>query len=420
MKKVLSAILAAAMVMGMTVSASAANFFANEDTESINAQWASDIKWTDVVIINKHGKLEDVKKAGEKYDELNAGDELYFYTGISAKADKDWVVKVNNEEFVEDIEFYYETKADKLPTDAMGTEYLYVKVTIADDFDHYAEDGKTNFWFYVYDTNKYNHNDEGVIYKNADGSKQVLTEAQRTSETAKVKYSFDDYAVVNLCKSGCTHNHGTDRDDANHVAIVGSDVDDNRTVLLGKTDPAKYVLCEKCFTTSQKVMFEAELNEKEVFFQAKMIPGEEYMTTIYSKFDKALTKEYDVDMNVLHIDTELKVDVIFESAKDNKVVLEVVDGELYEVETEFVEKYEVTKGELTKGYKVANMANGTFVLVDADADLEWEDTTRKEVVEAPVADDKANPSTGANDFVGAAVALAVVSVAAAGALAFKK
>ena len=182
-----------------------------------------------------------------------------------------------------------------------------------------------------------------------------------------------------------------------------------------------YVLCDDCFTTSQKVMFESDLDDKSVYFQAKMIPGEEYLTTVYTKFDKALTKAYDVDMNVLHIDTELKIDAIFESAKDDKVVLEVVDGELYEVESEFVTKYEVVKDKvLTKGYKVSNIDNGAFVLVDADADLDWEDTTRKEVVEAPAADDKANPSTGANDFVGAAVALAVVSVAAAGALAFKK
>ena len=67
------------------------------------------------------------------------------------------------------------------------------------------------------------------------------------------------------------------------------------------------------------------------------------------------------------------------------------------------------------------MDNGAFVLVDADADLDWEDTTRKEVVvEDTTSSDKTNPNTGANDFVGAAVALAVVSVAAAGALAFKK
>ena len=424
MKKVLSAILAAAMVMGMTVSASAANFFANEDTETINPRWVTEIKWSDVVIINKHGKLEDVKKAGEKYDELNAGDELYFWTGLSEKADKDWVVKVNDEEFVEDVEFYYETKANKLPEKSgiMETNQLYVKVTIADDFDHYAEDGKTNFWFYIYDTNKYDHNDKGEILKDANGKKIELTDAQRTSETATVKYSFDDYAVVYLCdtKNGCDHDHDTDRDNTD-CFYIGHEAD-HKEVRLGDSDPAMYVLCDDCFTTSQKVMFEVELDEKEVFFQAKMIPGEEYLTTVYTKYDKALTKAYDIDMNVLHIDTEMKVDAIFESAKDDKVVLEVIDGELYEVESEFVTKYEVIKNKvLTKGYKVENLDNGTFVLVDADADLDWEDMTRKEVVvEDTTSSDKTNPNTGANDFVGAAVALAVVSVAAAGALAFKK
>ena len=396
MKKVLSVMLAAAMVMGMSVSAMATNFFAAGSSDAINETPVSEIKWTETIIINKHDIYEDTVAAGKDYKELNAGDDLYFPMNIEGEADKNWVVKVNEEEFVEDIVFVYETDADDIH-EALETETAYVKVTIADDFDHYAEDGKTNFWFYVYDL-----------------------EDKESSEKAVVKYSFDDYAVVNLCKADCAHKHGSDRDDAKHVAIIGSDLT-VRTAKLGKTDAAKYVLCDDCFTTSQKVMFEIELDDRAVYFNAKMIPGEEYLTTVYTKFDKALTKAYDVDMFVLNIDTELKMDAVFESAKDDKVVLEVVDGELYEVESEFVTKYEVVKDKvLTKGYKVSNIDNGAFVLIDADADLDWEDTTRKEVVEAPVADDKANPSTGANDFVGAAVALAVVSVAAAGALAFKK
>ena len=395
MKKVLSVMLAAAMVMGMSVSAMATDFFAAGSSDAVNETPVSEINWTEVIIINKHDIYEDTVAAGKNYKELNAGDELYFNMNIEGEADKNWVVKVNEEEFVEDIVFYYEDDADDIHN-ALELNTAYVKVTIADDFDHYAEDGKTNFWFYVYDL-----------------------EAKESSEKAVVKYSFDNYAVVNLCKDDCTHKHGSDRDDI-ECEKIGHDAD-HRAVKLGKTDPVVYVLCDECSTTSQKVMFSIDLDGKEVYFQAKMIPGEEYLTTVYTKYDKALTKAYDIDMNVLHIDTEMKVDAIFESAKDDKVVLEVVDGELYEVESEFVTKYEVTKGELTKGYKVTNIDNGAFVLVDADADLDWEDTTRKEVVvEDTTSSDKTNPNTGANDFVGAAVALAVVSVAAAGALAFKK
>jgi hypothetical protein len=401
MKKVLSVLLAAAMVMGMSVSTFAADkdFYAPSakpvDNE-VKVEW---LAFHDVVVKNADGKY-DYKTYDQAYKELEAGDELYFTvcdnwyeepTALKSKADKDWVIKVKNSEYVEDAEFFYDEKG------VLNEGALFVKITLADDFDHYAEDG-VDFYFYIYDTAR-----------------------KESSDKAFVKYSFDAYPVVYLCDTDCAKDHKLDRDD---VECKVWDVDGHDDDLLVHVeDPAIYVLCDckNCYTTSQEVMFHVDYNKTDVYFTGKMIPGEEYLTQANTKFDKALTKAYDVDMFVLTIDTEMKVDAIFEAKKDNKVVLEVIDGELYEVESEFVEKYEVIEDEiLTKGYKVENIDNGTFVLVDADADLDWEDTTRKEVVEAPVADDKANPSTGANDFVGAAVALAVVSVAAAGALAFKK
>ena len=108
-------------------------------------------------------------------------------------------------------------------------------------------------------------------------------------------------------------------------------------------------------------------------------------------------------------------EVLFESAKDNKQVVEFVDGELVAVDSEFVTKYEVIDGYvLAKGYIADAEENGTYALISADIELiEVEEEATEEGT-------KENPSTGANDFVGAAVALAVVSVAAAGALALKK
>ena len=58
--------------------------------------------------------------------------------------------------------------------------------------------------------------------------------------------------------------------------------------------------------------------------------------------------------------------------------------------------------------KAAGQESYTLTLEDIDENYNIKVTFVKEV--APVVDDKANPSTGANDFVGAAVALAVVSV----------
>ena len=103
--------------------------------------------------------------------------------------------------------------------------------------------------------------------------------------------------------------------------------------------------------------------------------------------------------------------------KDNKQIVEVVDGALVAVESEYVTKYEVIDDiVLAKGYIADAKENGSYAVIDADIELIVPEVEAEPEVEA----DKANPETGAADFVGAAVAMAVVSVAAAGALALKK
>ena len=420
MKKVLSVLLAAAMVMGMSVSTFAAtNKFFKPDPDAVNNTNVENIKWENVIIFDEDDDYKATVDAGEDYDELEAGDQLFFRVYGMEKAvcedcddagknsdecdhvadwsiDQDWIVKVNNEEFVDSIELYFDDEATDDYAE-LKNNIPYVKVVIADDFNHFEEDETTDFWFYIYDTDE-----------------------KKSSDKARVKYDFNEYPVVYLCDEDCTKSHGVGDDKDNYKVI---EWEENGCVV-ELEDPAIYVLCDckKCYKASQKVMFSIEHDDVEVYFQAKMIPGEEYLTKITSDYNKSLAKAYDYDMQVLTIDTELKVDAIFEAAKDEYVVLEVVDGELYEVESEFVTKYEVIEDEiLTKGYKVTNIDNGQFVLVAEDADLDLEDDTRKDVVvEDTTSTDKENPSTGANDFVGAAVALAVVSVAAAGALAFKK
>ena len=156
----------------------------------------------------------------------------------------------------------------------------------------------------------------------------------------------------------------------------------------------------------------------DTYVTAKMWAEESYMITskVNAKWSKELSKQYDTDIELLTIESNMDVrEVLFESAKDNKQVVEFVDGELVAVDAEYVTKYEVIDGYvLAKGYIADAEENGTYALISADIELiEVEEEATKE-------ENKENPSTGANDFVGAAVALAVVSVAAAGALALKK
>ena len=84
--------------------------------------------------------------------------------------------------------------------------------------------------------------------------------------------------------------------------------------------------------------------------------------------------------------------------KDKSFVITANEGFVIDVVT--VDGKEVAKAAGKETY--------TLTLEDIDENYNIKATFVKEV--APVVDDKANPSTGANDFVGAAVALAVVSV----------
>ena len=72
--------------------------------------------------------------------------------------------------------------------------------------------------------------------------------------------------------------------------------------------------------------------------------------------------------------------------------------------------------DIEDGWVIETKELGYYVVADEELVVAEEEVEAKPEVEA----DKANPETGAADFVGAAVAMAVVSVAAAGALALKK
>ena len=362
MKKVLSVLLAASMVMGMSVSAFAAKYSPVEaDPKKVieitedNVAWGNAYHWSND---------EYVAKAGvDSTDDfaLEEGDEIFFEILVDGERvdalPSNWTLKINNAEYVEDAKFVlYEGE-------------LFVKVTLADDFDakdltREDKNEAVEFWMYIKDTK---HN-------------------KMETEKATIHFGMAKYAKVTLTKD--------------MIADV-VDVEEDTIYKLAKG------------LKSQIVVF----NFDGVLVKVKMFEGDEYLVKPSDafKWNKTLAKKYDTDVDVLTFNTELDVrEVIFESAKDNKQVVAVVDGDLVAVESEFVSKYEIIKGvELVKGYVADVDANaGAYALVSADLEIEAE--------EVEVEAEKANPETGAADFVGAAVAMAVVSVAAAGALALKK
>ena len=154
-----------------------------------------------------------------------------------------------------------------------------------------------------------------------------------------------------------------------------------------------------------------------VLADMKFYPAESYKVVAEEKYNKELSKEYDTEVSVIKVTGIENATVVFPAAKDNKVLVEVVDGELALVEATYVENYKFNNGSKATGYLVEDAEFTTYALIDANAVIVEEEAP---VEETPVEAEKANPETGAADFVGAAVAMAVVSVAAAGALALKK
>ena len=108
------------------------------------------------------------------------------------------------------------------------------------------------------------------------------------------------------------------------------------------------------------------------------------------------------------------------------------DGNFVAVDAEYVENYAVAHtNKKVNGFVFNTKQLGNYVLSTEELGEEEEPVVEEPAVEEPVVEEpaveepapetnKPNPNTGAEDFVGLAVSLAVVSVAAAGALALKK
>lgn len=109
---------------------------------------------------------------------------------------------------------------------------------------------------------------------------------------------------------------------------------------------------------------------------------------------------------------------------------QVTEDGYTKVDAEYVEDFAIAHtNEKVDGFVFETKELGNYVLstAEVEADEEEDNTDNTQEVVVPDTDDntntetsKPNPSTGAEDFVGLAVSLAVVSVAAAGALALKK
>ena len=174
------------------------------------------------------------------------------------------------------------------------------------------------------------------------------------------------------------------------------------------------------------------------FFSVKMYEGETMYLDLGTAYDKAIAGEMDAEADSFYKFDNTNAnfartgELVIVSNDSSLVPYQIdEDGNFVAVDAEYVENYAVAHtNQKVNGFVFNTKQLGNYVLSTEELGEEEEVTEEPEVeepvveepaVEEPVEEtNKPNPNTGAEDFVGLAVSLAVVSVAAAGALALKK
>ena len=170
------------------------------------------------------------------------------------------------------------------------------------------------------------------------------------------------------------------------------------------------------------------------FFQVKMYAGESMYLDLSTAYDKAIAGDFDEADACFSFDNEnanfsRTGTLILVSDDASLVPYQVTEDGYTKVDAEYVEGFAIAHtNKKVDGFVFETKELGNYVLSTEEVEVEEDDKddNTQEVV-VPDTDNnetnnnsKPNPITGAEDFVGLAVSLAVVSVAAAGALALKK
>ena len=169
------------------------------------------------------------------------------------------------------------------------------------------------------------------------------------------------------------------------------------------------------------------------FFTVNMYSEESMYLDLSTAYDKTIAGEMDVEADSFYkFDNEnanfsRTGELVIVSDDDSLVPYSIEDGELVKVDAEYVENYAIAHtNKKVNGFVFKTKQLGNYVLATEEIaeEVEPEDDEKPAEENKPAEevkpDTKPNPETGAEDFVGLAVSLAVVSVAAAGALALKK
>lgn len=325
-------------------------------------------------------------------DEVVSGDKVMVdYGHYTGNIDKNWSINLIEKstgvaELIEKAELYKATSSDYLSYKDVTTEIMpnavYLKITLEDEWKTTTSE-TLKYYVYIADNKAKDH---------------------KTNEVwVSGKYENTDYEWVNFDWTN----------DASRSKLWKVHDDENGVAVFDFADKA--------------------------FFSVKMYGGETMYLDLKTAYDKAIAGEMDAEADSFYKFTGSNAnfartgELIIVSDDSSLVPYQIdEDGNFVAVDAEYVENYAVAHtNKKVNGFVFNTKQLGNYVLSTEELGEEEEPaeepTTEEPVVEEPVVEEpvveetnKPNPITGAEDFVGLAVSLAVVSVAAAGALALKK
>lgn len=323
------------------------------------------------------------------------------YTG---NIDSSWSINLSEESsnIVSNAEFYRATTSDIAKYgDVFEAKGVYIKVTLKDFFDS-VDDATLKYYLYI--------SDNDTSYTT---NKVWVSGTYKNNNTKYVNFSWTN--------------------DANTPAVWEVEKGENGTAVFDFADKA--------------------------FFTVKMYSEEKMYLDLSTAYQTAVAGEWDADFDSFYrfqgtnANFAREGELILSSDDENLYVYQITDdGDMIPMDAAYVEDYQIVHtGEKISGYVFDTKELGNFVLSaddlgvdddgnvdeetvldedeeddiidEPDIDYEPDDTTETEVEKnTPSADNatKNNPNTGADDFVGLAVTLALVSVASAGVLALKR
>jgi len=438
MKKVLSVLLAAAMVMGMSVASFADVTFGSKSSKDLKAADLTKISVDDVIAGFDKANSFVVRngKAVALTDEttLMPGDDIYFpmlaysyswsdvtgghtglpsvapkYAGDSIKTkvdgtvstvstentitwkasvetatpiytgdiDMHWSINVKGSDVIESGVFYNATGKETFK--ALNKGEKFVKLSMIDEFDSTSITTKVNMELYVADQEFNNVSTESVIFYDMAFKNESVTLNEVSYDSTN---DADRYAQWNATAAG-------------------------------------------------KAVFDFD---DDVYFTVKMVSGEKVVLNMSRAYNKDIDAAYNDNDGELEFynfkgskDAFYRVGELFIPADEATYIYGVEldkDGEVEDIwaieDAEWTDEYTIAGlAKEYEGWVIKTDELGFYIVSDEELVLPVEEVEVEEpAVEAEP--EKANPETGAADFVGAAVAMAVVSVAAAGALALKK